>query len=147
MIVVFALVIVFIVYLYLQRTTFGRDIYALGSNAESAQYSGMNVRNVTFAAFILCGITAGIGGLLMTARMNAAEAAMGDAYGLQTVAAVVIGGTSMLGGRRRYHRHGDRRLDTHDHSQHHEPDGHLVLRPVDGRRDRHHHDGSLRLLQ
>jgi len=97
-IVIFALCIVLIVYIYLQRTTFGRDIYALGSNAESALYSGMNVRNVTFAAFILCGMTAGLGGLLMTARMNAAEAAMGDAYGLQTVAAVVIGGTSMLGG-------------------------------------------------
>lgn len=97
-IVIFALLIVLAVYVYLQKTTFGRDIYALGSNAESALYSGMNVRNVTFAAFMLCGVTAGIGGLLMTARMNAAEAAMGDAYGLQTVAAVVIGGTSMLGG-------------------------------------------------
>ncbi len=49
-------------------------------------------------AFGLCSMTAAVGGLLMTARLNAAEAAMGDAYGLQTVAAVVIGGTSMLGG-------------------------------------------------
>ncbi len=97
-IVIFALVLVVLVYVFLQKTTFGRDLYALGSNAEAALYSGMNVRNVTFAAFVLCGVTAGIGGLLMTARMNAAEAAMGDAYGLQTVAAVVIGGTSMLGG-------------------------------------------------
>ena len=88
----------FIFYLFLEKTTFGRDLYALGSNADAALYSGMNVRNVTFAAFILCGVTAGLGGLLMTARMNAAEAAMGDAYGLQTVAAVVIGGTSLLGG-------------------------------------------------
>ena len=49
-------------------------------------------------AFGLCSMKAAVGGLLMTARLNAAEAAMGDAYGLQTVAAVVIGGTSMLGG-------------------------------------------------
>ncbi len=47
---------------------------------------------------MMCSMTAAIGGLLMTARLNAAEAAMGEAYGLQTVAAVVVGGTSMLGG-------------------------------------------------
>ena len=50
------------------------------------------------SAFMMCSMCAGLAGMLMTARLNAADAAMGDSYGLQTVAAVVVGGTSMLGG-------------------------------------------------
>ena len=87
-----------IAYVLLQKTTWGRDIYAYGSNAEAARYSAVNVYKTVFGAFMLCSMSAAVGGLLMTARLNAAEAAMGDAYGLQTVAAVVVGGTSMLGG-------------------------------------------------
>ena len=97
-IIVIAAIVVAIAYVVLQRTTWGRDIYAYGSNAEAALYSAMNVNRTVFRAFMICSMTAAIGGLLMTARLNAAEAAMGDAYGLQTVAAVVVGGTSMLGG-------------------------------------------------
>lgn len=97
-IVIFALVIVAAVYFFLQKTTLGRDIYAYGSNREAARYSAVNTGRSVYMAFALCSMTAAVGGLLMTARLNAAEAAMGDAYGLQTVAAVVIGGTSMLGG-------------------------------------------------
>ena len=97
-IVIFALVIVAAVYFFLQKTTLGRDIYAYGSNREAARYSAVNTGRSVYMAFGLCSMTAAVGGLLMTARLNAAEAAMGDAYGLQTVAAVVIGGTSMLGG-------------------------------------------------
>ena len=97
-IVIFALVIVAAVYFFLQKTTLGRDIYAYGSNREAARYSAVNTGRSVYMAFGLCSMTAAVGGLLMTARLNAAEAVMGDAYGLQTVAAVVIGGTSMLGG-------------------------------------------------
>lgn len=97
-IVIFAVVIVAVVYFFLQKTTLGRDIYAYGSNAEAARYSAVNTNRSVYMAFALCSMTAAVGGLLMTARLNAAEAAMGETYGLQTVAAVVIGGTSMLGG-------------------------------------------------
>ena len=97
-IVVFAAIVVAIAYFLLQKTTWGRDIYSYGSNAEAARYSAVPVHKTVFSAFMLCSMFAAVGGLLMTARLNAAEAAMGDAYGLQTVAAVVIGGTSMLGG-------------------------------------------------
>ena len=51
---------------------------------------------------MMCSMCAGLAGMLMTARLNAADAAMGDSYGLQTVAAVVVGGTSMLGGKAEY---------------------------------------------
>ncbi len=97
-IIVIAAVVIVTLYLLLQKTTWGRMIYAYGSNPNAALYAAVNVKKSVFSAFITCSITAAIGGLLMTARLNAAEAAMGDAYGLQTVAAIVVGGTSMLGG-------------------------------------------------
>ena len=97
-IIVIAALVVMVAYFILQRTTWGRDVYAYGSNAEAALYSAMNVNRTVFSVFMFCSMTAAIGGLLMSARLNAAEAAMGDAFGLQTVAAVVVGGTSMLGG-------------------------------------------------
>ena len=97
-IVIFTVSVVAVVYFFLQKTTIGRDIYFYGSNKEAARYSAVNINRSVYMAFALCSMTAALGGLLMTARLNAAEAAMGDAYGLQTVAAVVIGGTSMLGG-------------------------------------------------
>ncbi len=96
--VIIAGIIVLILYILLQRTTFGRQVYAYGSNAEAARYSGMPVKRVMLSSFVICSVCAGIAGMVITARLNAADAAMGDAYGLQTVAAVVIGGTSMLGG-------------------------------------------------
>ncbi len=97
-IVIIACIIVALVYFLLHRTTFGRDIYSFGFNPDAALYSAVPVNRTLYAAFILSGITAGIGGLLMMARLNAADATMGDAYGMQTIAAVVIGGTSLLGG-------------------------------------------------
>lgn len=97
-VILFAVVIVAIVFFLLQKTTLGRDIYAYGSNMEAARYSAVNVNRSVYMAFALCAGTAAIGGLLMMARLNAAEVDMGSAYGLQTVAAVVIGGTSLLGG-------------------------------------------------
>lgn len=97
-IVIVAAIIVAISYVLLQKTTFGRDVYAFGSSAEAALYSAVPVKRTMISTFVMCSVCAGIAGLMMTARLNAADAAMGDTYGLQTVAAVVIGGTSMLGG-------------------------------------------------
>lgn len=97
-ITIIAILVVIAMFVLLQKTTFGKDIYAVGSNEEAAKFSGIPVKKTKYLAFMISGITAGIGGLLMTARLNAADSTMGDAYGLQTVAAVVIGGTSLLGG-------------------------------------------------
>ncbi|TAH74805.1 MAG: ABC transporter permease [Anaerolineaceae bacterium] len=96
--VIMAAIIVIILYVLLQKTTYGRQVYSYGSNAEAARYSGMPVKKIMKSTFMICSICAGIAGMVITARLNAADAAMGEAYGLQTVAAVVIGGTSMLGG-------------------------------------------------
>ena len=97
-VIIIAVIIVAIIHIFLQKTSMGRNIYNIGSNKDAALYSGINVKKSIFMAFILSGICAGLAGILMVARLNAAEAAMGDAFGLQTVAAVCIGGTSLLGG-------------------------------------------------
>lgn len=97
-IAIVALIVVMITYFILQKTTFGRDIFSIGANEDAARYSAVPVKKTLYLAYIFSGITAGIGGLLMTARLNAADSTMGDSYGMQTVAAVVVGGTSLLGG-------------------------------------------------
>lgn len=97
-ITIIAAIVVLVMFVLLQKTTFGKDVYAVGSNQEAAKFCGIPVKRIKYLAFMISGITAGIGGLLMTARLNAADSTMGDAYGLQTVAAVVIGGTTLLGG-------------------------------------------------
>ena len=82
----------------LQKTVFGRNVYMIGYNANAADYSGVNSLRTLLGAYLLCGMTGAIGGIVMTARLNAADFGMTEAYGLQIVAAVVVGGTSLLGG-------------------------------------------------
>lgn len=87
-----------IVHFVLSGLTYGRNIYMIGSNPAAAHYSGTGVLPTLVSAYTLCSLFAGIGGIIMCARLNAADVAMCDSYGLQIVAAVVIGGTSLLGG-------------------------------------------------
>ena len=96
--IIIATIVVIIIYVLLQRTTYGRQVYSYGSNPVAAKYAAIPVKKIMISAFMMCSMCAGVAGMLITARLNAADAAMGDSYGLQTVAAVVIGGTSMLGG-------------------------------------------------
>lgn len=79
---------------------FGRHLYAVGGNVEAARRSGINVRFVQLAAFTLAGALVGLGGLLDAARLGVASATVGDSdIMLNAVAAAVIGGTSLFGGR------------------------------------------------
>jgi ribose transport system permease protein len=80
------------------KTILGRQIYAVGSNARAARLSGINVPNVQLIAFVLCGMIAAFGGLVVMGRMNAAEMRMGDDFLLPVVAAVILGGCSLAGG-------------------------------------------------
>lgn len=96
--VIFAAIIVFILFVLLTKTTLGRQIYQTGANPLAALYSAVKTKRIVLSAFILCSVCAAFAGILMTARLNAADAAMGNAYGLQTLAAAVIGGTSQKGG-------------------------------------------------
>lgn len=83
----------------LNRTLFGRYIFALGSNEEAARLSGVNVDFWKILTYALSGAICGIAGLLISSRLNSAQPALGLGYELDAIAAVVIGGTSLSGGR------------------------------------------------
>jgi len=87
-----------IVHLLLSRTVFGCYIYAIGANQKAAYYSGVKNRLITTGVYALCSFTAAIAGMIQTARLDAAELAMGDPFLLITIACVIMGGTNMLGG-------------------------------------------------
>lgn len=95
-IIVLALVLIFT--FITKNTQFGRQVFAMGGNAEAARLSGINIRRRTMAIFILMGILAGIAGVLATARLNAATTTAGKDMELDAIASCVIGGTSFLGG-------------------------------------------------
>ncbi len=84
--------------LILTRTVLGRYTFALGSNEEATRLSGVNVNRWKTAVYTLGGIFAGLGGVLIAARLNSAQPALGQGYELDAIAAVVIGGTSLAGG-------------------------------------------------
>lgn len=97
---VLALVVVVIVFqLVLSRTTFGRHIYAVGGNPTAARLSGVNVTGVTIAVFTLSGLLAGLAGPISAAYNASADPLAGMGYELDAIAAVVIGGASLAGGR------------------------------------------------
>jgi len=84
--------------LVLHYTPFGRYIYAIGSNAEAARLSGINVRLYTILVYVLSGATASVAAILYGAQFAAAPAIAGEGYELDAIAAVVVGGTSLFGG-------------------------------------------------
>jgi ribose transport system permease protein len=93
-------IIVFVVgYLLLTRTSFGHQVYALGGNREAARLAGIPVRRVEFAVYALAGLCAGLAAIVLTGRLNSALASGATGLELQVIAAVVIGGTSLFGGR------------------------------------------------
>jgi ribose transport system permease protein len=82
----------------LRRTVYGRRVYAIGNNRQASYLSGVPVRGVLIASYTLAGLFAGITGLLLTGYSNQSFLRMGDPYVLPSIAAVVVGGTSILGG-------------------------------------------------
>ena len=92
-----ALVVVFVV--VTRRTRFGRYLYAIGGNERAATLSGLNVDRIKRMVYMLGGGLAGVAGLLLAARLDAADPKVGIGYELDSIAAVVIGGTSLSGGR------------------------------------------------
>lgn len=83
----------------LKYTTLGRYTYAIGGNEEAVRLSGINVSFYKTIAYAICGATAALGGIVITSRLNSAETTAGIGYELDVIAAVVIGGTSLMGGR------------------------------------------------
>ncbi len=83
----------------LRYTAFGRAVYAVGGNPNAAELSGLKVRRIQFFAFMIAGAMAGIGAVLMAARLNSGSPNYGVGLELSAIAAAVIGGASLAGGR------------------------------------------------
>jgi ribose transport system permease protein len=83
---------------FLRNTIQGRAIYAVGGNESAARLTGIHVNRVRLLAFVLSGLTASIGGVLLTAWLNSGSPNYGAELGLQSIAAAVIGGASLTGG-------------------------------------------------
>lgn len=95
--IMLALVAVFVV--VTRRTRFGRHIYAVGGNERASRLTGLNVPGIKLMVYTLAGALAGVAGLIVTARLDSAQPNAGLGYELDSIAAVVIGGTSLSGGR------------------------------------------------
>lgn len=95
---VVAISTVVIGHIMLTKTRFGRSIYAVGGNEQAAHLSGINVSKVKFWVYVICGFLAGIAGLLLAGRLGAGDPKSGLSYELNAIAAVVLGGTSLMGG-------------------------------------------------
>lgn len=85
----------------LRKTVFGRRIYALGGNVHAAEVSGINVKRLTVVPFVIVGTLAGLCGVLLASRTFTGSPTAGESYELDAIAAVVIGGVSLSGGRGR----------------------------------------------
>ena len=81
------------------KTALGRYIYAIGGNESAARLSGINIRKIKIVVYTIAGALAAAGGLIVTSRLDAAQPNAGTGYELDSIAAVVIGGTSLSGGR------------------------------------------------
>lgn len=84
--------------LVLSKTVLGRYTFALGSNEEASRLSGVSVERWKIAVYTVCGLFAGLAGVLIAARLNSAQPSLGQGYELDAIAAAVIGGTSLSGG-------------------------------------------------
>ncbi|MDZ4769082.1 MAG: ABC transporter permease [Chloroflexota bacterium] len=97
--VILFLAFALLAHIILRYTRYGRHVYAVGGNPEAARLSGLPVRRLILSVYIIVGFFAGLGGFVLSSRLNSSEAVAGIGYELTVIASVVIGGTSLFGGR------------------------------------------------
>lgn len=96
---IFILIVIYIIaFIVLQYRGFGRNTYALGGNKEATRLSGINIKKVEILVYVISGFLAGVGGIILTARLGSAQPTAGSGYELDAIAAVILGGTSLSGG-------------------------------------------------
>ena len=93
-----SILLVLLVVFISQKTAFGRHIYAIGGNEKAAFLSGINIQVTKLIVYGISGMMAAVGGIMVTSRLNSAQPNAGASYELDSIAAVVIGGTSLSGG-------------------------------------------------
>jgi len=96
---IIAIAVALISVFLLNRTKYGKYLYAIGSNAEAARNCGVSTNAVITVAYTICGLMAAIAGIVFSSRLNSAQSQGGLGYEMDVIAAVVIGGTSLSGGR------------------------------------------------
>ena len=96
--VIIAIVVAVVVYYFLNYTRTGRDIFAVGSNAEAAQFAGIRQQRITFLVYLLSGLLCGLAAVLWASRFESAQTNTALGFELQSVAASVVGGVSINGG-------------------------------------------------
>ncbi|WP_188456684.1 ribose ABC transporter permease [Virgibacillus oceani] len=99
--VILMLVVFLILFFVLRKTVFGRQVYAVGGNEEASTLSGIKADRVKIWVYSLAGMLSVLAGIILTSRLNSAQPTAGSMYELDAIAAVVIGGTSLMGGRGR----------------------------------------------
>lgn len=97
-IVIFTAIVVVIFHILLTKTVFGRHVFAVGSNAQVAHVSGIDTKMITLKCHMICGITAGLAGVVAASKVNNGHPATGETYEMYAIAATVLGGTSLSGG-------------------------------------------------
>ncbi len=93
------LIVVLVAHLTLTRTSFGRQIYALGNDKDAARKAGISTERLTFAVYLISGLCAAIGGLVSIAQLGAVSPSFGNQREFAAIAAAALGGTSLFGGR------------------------------------------------
>jgi ribose/xylose/arabinose/galactoside ABC-type transport system permease subunit len=88
-----------VIWYVLKYTPFGRKVYAIGGNAEASRLAGINVRNVRLIIYIVCGLMAGLGGVIMASQTGCGVPMAGEGYEMDVIAAVILGGTALSGGK------------------------------------------------
>lgn len=96
--VIIAFSVVLVAWFILRRTVLGNWIYAVGGNPTAARLTGIPVKFVLIFAYSVCGLMAALGGVLQSSRLYSANGKLGEAYELDAIAAVILGGTSFVGG-------------------------------------------------
>ncbi len=97
--VVIMIVVYILAHVVLTQTTFGRYVYAIGGNEEAARLSGINVGAVKLIVYVLSGVSAAISGIILASRLGSGQPNAGVMFELDAIAAVVVGGTSLMGGK------------------------------------------------
>lgn len=97
--VIIMILIFILAWLILKKNKFGRYIYAIGGNEEAARLSGINTRKNLIGVYSIAGLLAALSGIILASRLNSAQPTAGAAFEMDAIAAVVLGGTSLAGGR------------------------------------------------
>lgn len=97
--VILMFIVLIILYIIFHRTAFGKKVFAVGGNEKAARIAGVKIDKVKMLVYTISGMLAALSGVILTSRLNSAQPTAGNAYELDAIAAVVLGGTSMAGGK------------------------------------------------